>query len=109
MFDRTTHAYEANDLVSYNNNKFVGLVLQVQEDYLKVINEQGKTENVKVATINKKISKMGNNKALGRDSKGNSLAVNHMVRCINGECKGMTGPIRHIYKNYLFLWNKEFV
>lgn len=52
---------------------------------------------------------MGNNKALGRDSKGNSLAVNHMVRCINGECKGMTGPIRHIYKNYLFLWNKEFV
>lgn len=39
MFDRTTHAYEANDLISYNNNKFVGLVLQVQEDYLKVINE----------------------------------------------------------------------
>lgn len=84
MFDRTTHSYEANDLVSYNNNKFVGLVLQVQEDYLKVINEQGKTENVKVANINKKISKMGSNKALGRDSKGNSLAVNHMVRCSNG-------------------------
>ena len=59
----------------------------MQEDYLKVINEQGKTENVKVANINKKISKMGANKALSRDSKGNSLAVNHMVKCTNGEFK----------------------
>ena len=31
--------YSANDLVSYNNNKHVGVVLQVQEDYLKVIND----------------------------------------------------------------------
>lgn len=32
--------YSANDLIMYNN-KNVGVVLQVHEDYLKVINDNG--------------------------------------------------------------------
>ena len=31
--------YEANDLINYNGMKNLGLVLQVHEDTLKVINE----------------------------------------------------------------------
>lgn len=38
------HGFTAGDLVNYNGNKNAGLVLQVNEDYLKVINEQGKIE-----------------------------------------------------------------
>lgn len=37
------------------NNKNVGVVLQVQEDYLKVINDEGEIANVKIGDINKKI------------------------------------------------------
>jgi hypothetical protein len=33
------HGFSAMDLVNYNGNKNAGLVLQVNEDYLKVINE----------------------------------------------------------------------
>jgi len=33
------HGFKAGDLVNYNGNKNAGLVLQVQEDYLKMINE----------------------------------------------------------------------
>ena len=33
------HGYKAGDLVNYNGNKNAGLVLQVHEDYLKMINE----------------------------------------------------------------------
>ena len=36
------HGYKAGDLVLYNGNKNAGLVLQVHEDYLKMINEQSK-------------------------------------------------------------------
>jgi len=48
------HGFSAMDLVNYNGNKNAGLVLQVNEDYLKVINEQGKIENVKIADLGKK-------------------------------------------------------
>jgi transcription elongation factor len=47
--------YQANDLINYNNNKNCGLVLQVHEDYLKIINEQNNVVNVKIADIGKKI------------------------------------------------------
>jgi len=33
------HGYKAGDLVLYNGSKNAGLVLQVHEDYLKMINE----------------------------------------------------------------------
>ena len=32
-----------------------------------------------------------------------------MVKITAGQFKGYIGPIRHCYKNYLFLWNKDFV
>ena len=38
----TRHGYKAGDLILYNGNKNAGLVLQVHEDYLKMINEQSK-------------------------------------------------------------------
>ena len=47
--------YQANDLINYNNNKNCGLVLQVHEDYLKIINEQNNGVTVKIADIGKKI------------------------------------------------------
>lgn len=44
-----------------------------------------------------------------RDSFGNNLAIDQVVKVINGPHKGTIGPIRHFDRNYLFLWNKEFV
>ena len=45
--------YAALDLVNYHGSKHGGLVLQVHEDYLKVLNEQSKIDNVKVSDIDK--------------------------------------------------------
>jgi len=49
--------YQASDLVSYNNNKNIGYVLQVQEDFLKVISDRGELLNLKLNEVNKKITK----------------------------------------------------
>lgn len=44
-----------------------------------------------------------------RDTKGNNLAIDQVVKVQSGPHKGTIGPIRHYDRNYLFLWNKEFV
>ena len=49
----TRKIYKSGDLINYNGGKNSGLVLQVHEDYLKIINEQNKLANVKVAEIGK--------------------------------------------------------
>ena len=104
------HGIKAGDLINYNGNKNAGYVLQVQEDYLKVISEQNKIEMVKFKDFCKKIDPPRRGGTLsGRDCQGNSLSLDSMVKVKEGNYKGMSGPIRHGYRHYLFLYNKDFV
>lgn len=68
--------YMANDLVNFNQGKRIGLVLQVHEDYLKIIDQQGKLVNVKTSDIGKKIPAMKPGSSINaRDKNGHPLAV----------------------------------
>jgi len=108
-YSSVKHNLNAMDLVQYNGNKNAGLVLQVNEDFIKLINEQGKIENVKIADLGKKLPAPSRGGTLGgRDSQGNALGLDQMVKVVNGSHKGKIGPIRHGFKNYLFLWHKDF-
>ena len=70
------HGYKAGDLVLYNGSKNSGLVLQVHEDYLKMINEQSKIVSVKVCDLGKKVPLPPRNGTLnGRDKNNNTLAM----------------------------------
>lgn len=70
------HGITAMDLVHYNGNKNAGLVLQVNEDQIKLINEQGKIENVKIADLGKTLPAPSRGGTFGgRDSQGNALQV----------------------------------
>lgn len=70
------HGYKAGDLVLYNGNKNAGLVLQVHEDYLKMINEQGKIVSPKIVDLGKKVPLPPRNGTLnGRDRENNTLAM----------------------------------
>ena len=104
------HGYKAGDLVLYNGNKNAGLVLQVHEDYLKMINEQSKIVNVKIVDLGKKVPLPPRNGTLnGRDKNNNTLAMDQVVKVTEGKNRGLNGTIKHGYKHYIFLWNKEFV
>lgn len=48
------HGFRAGDLVNYNGNKNAGYVLQVQEDFLKMINEQNKIVSIKFKDLGQK-------------------------------------------------------
>lgn len=66
----------ANDLVNFNGEKGRGLVLQVHEDYLKIIDQQGKLVNIKTSDIGKKIPQMKPGSSINaRDKKGHNLAI----------------------------------
>ena len=65
---------------------------------------------VKFKDVGKKIDPPRRGGTLsGRDCQGNSLVLDSMVKVKNGPNKGMSGPIRHGYRHYLFLYNKDFV
>jgi len=104
------HGFQAGDLVQYNGNKNAGLVLQVQEDYLKMINEQGKTVNIKICDLGKKIPPPSKSGTLSAHDKHNfTLSFDAVVKVEEGPNRGIIGSIRHCFKQYLFLHNKEFV
>ena len=106
----TRHGYKAGDLVLYNGNKNAGLVLQVHEDYLKMINEQSKIVNTKIVDLGKKVPLPPRNGTMsGRDKNNNTLAMDQVVKVVEGSQRGLNGTIRHGYKHYIFLWNKDFV
>ncbi len=68
--------YLANDLVNFNGEKGRGLVLQVHEDYLRIIDQQGKLVNIKTSEIGKKIPAMKPGQSINsRDKNGQNLAV----------------------------------
>lgn len=107
---RGANSYSAFDLIHYNGTKNAGLILQVHEDYVKVINDQGKIDHVKVVDAGKKQPAPRRGGTLsGRDAKGNALIHDSMVKCISGPYKDLIAPIRHSFKNHLFLWHKNFV
>jgi len=93
-------------MIAYNNSKNVGVVLQVQEDYVKIIDEQGQIRNLKISEISKKFEK--DKKISGYDMSGNTLTSDNVVNVVEGRYKGKKAVIKHIHKNILFLWSKEF-
>lgn len=78
----------------------------MQDDYLKVINDEGAIENVKIGDINKKVESSSKTSAV--DSQRNTIYSENVVKIINGKYKSRKGTIKHIYKNTLFMWDKEF-
>jgi len=100
----------ANDLVNFNGEKGRGIVLQVHEDYLKIIDQQGKLVNIKTSDIGKRIPQMKPGSSINaRDKSGHNLAIDQMVKILDGPNKGINAPIRHYDRNYIFLWHKQFV
>jgi transcription elongation factor len=65
--------------------------------------------NVKASDIGKKLPAMKKAAVISaRDSMGNLLSIDQVVKVISGPLKGYIGSIRHYDRNYLFMYNKEF-
>ena len=106
--------YSAGDLVVFNGHSEVGLVLQVQHDCLKVLNENNTVRTVHLAHVQKRIAfetkgisgRIANNRRLvTTDKYSNVISMRTIVKPADHSCPfyNCLGEVRAIYKNQLFL------
>ena len=107
--------YCAGDLIAYDNNKFVGVVLSVDSmggigsDLIRLINEEGAVQNIRGNQVSKKFDQRDLRiKQQAVDAKRNTIYHNNVVKVISGVYQGRKGVIKYIHKNILFLWDKAF-
>ncbi|XP_038994464.1 putative transcription elongation factor SPT5 homolog 1 isoform X2 [Hibiscus syriacus] len=97
--------YELRDLVLLDNNSF-GVIIRVEREafqVLKGVPERPEVSLVKLREIKCKLEK----KFDVQDKYRNTVSVKDVVRVLEGSCKGKQGPVEHIYKGILFVYDRH--
>ncbi|KAG4392939.1 hypothetical protein GLYMA_04G240900v4 [Glycine max] len=97
--------YELRDLVLLDNNSF-GVIIRVESEafqVLKGIPDRPEVVLVKLREIKCKIDK----KISVQDRFKNTVSSKDVVRIIDGPCKGKQGPVEHIYRGILFIFDRH--
>ncbi|XP_039062437.1 putative transcription elongation factor SPT5 homolog 1 isoform X2 [Hibiscus syriacus] len=97
--------YELHDLVLLDNNSF-GVIIRVESEafqVLKGVPERPEVSLVKLREIKCKLEKKFN----VQDKYRNTVSVKDVVRILEGPCKGKQGPVEHIYKGVLFVYDRH--
>lgn len=95
--------FSFGDLVEIDTNQ-VGVIVRLEKDYLHVLNQYGKEQKFKHAAISRR-KQMGRAMALDKDR--NALQIKEKVKVIDGAHKGREATIKHIFRQYLFLYQKK--
>ena len=105
---KTGENFKVGELIIFNGNKTFGYILAVQDDFVKILNDQGVISRVRLTEIDKKIP--FDRKAYTRDQMGNGLGIDDVVKCVDQSTfKGRKGIIKNICKSCVFLWDpKDF-
>ncbi|CAA0831668.1 Putative transcription elongation factor SPT5 homolog 1 [Striga hermonthica] len=97
--------YELHDLVLLDDNSF-GVIIRVESEafqVLKGVAERPDVALVRLREIRYKIDK----KLFAKDRHNNTLSVKDVVKILEGPCKGKQGPVEHIYKGILFVYDRH--
>jgi transcription elongation factor len=107
--------YSAGDLITYDNNKYVGVVLSVDSmggpgsDLIRLISEDGSVQNIRGNQVSKRFDQRElKTKQQSVDAKRNTIYNNNVVKIINGVYQGRKGVIKYLHKDVVFLWDKAF-
>ncbi|RDX73296.1 putative transcription elongation factor SPT5-like 1, partial [Mucuna pruriens] len=97
--------YELRDLVLLDNMSF-GVIIRVESEafqVLKGIPDRHEVVLVKLREIKCKIEK----KISVQDRFKNTVSSKDVVRIVDGPCKGKQGPVEHIYRGILFIFDRH--
>ncbi|XP_022851445.1 putative transcription elongation factor SPT5 homolog 1 [Olea europaea var. sylvestris] len=97
--------YELHDLVLMDDNSF-GVIIRVESEafqVLKGVPERPDVALVRLREIKYKIDK----KLFAKDRYKNTLSVKDVVKILDGPCRGKQGPVEHIYKGILFIYDRH--
>lgn len=98
--------YELHDLVQLDDMSF-GVIIRVESEAFQVL--KGVPEKLEVALVRlREIKFKLDRKNTGtQDRNGNRIAVKDVVKIVEGPCKGKQGPVEHIYKGILFVYDRH--
>lgn len=97
--------FELHDLVQLDNSNF-GVIIRVDSEafqVLKGVADRAEVELVRLRDIKYKIDK----KISAQDRFKNTVSVKDVVKVIEGPCKGRQGPVEHIYRGILFIYDRH--
>ncbi|KAL9245104.1 hypothetical protein vseg_018792 [Gypsophila vaccaria] len=97
--------YELHDLVLLDNMSF-GVIIRVESEafqVLKGVPDRPEVVLVRLREIKSKIEK----KLVAQDRSKNPVAVKDVVRVLDGPCKGKQGPVEHIFRGVLFIFDRH--
>ncbi|KAI9097600.1 hypothetical protein K1719_025371 [Acacia pycnantha] len=97
--------YELHDLVLLDNLSF-GVIIRVESEafqVLKGVPDRPEVALVKLREIKCKIDK----KISVQDRFKNTVSTKDVVRIVEGPCKGKQGPVEHIYRGVLFIYDRH--
>ncbi|XP_071923789.1 putative transcription elongation factor SPT5 homolog 1 isoform X1 [Coffea arabica] len=98
--------YELHDLVQLDDMSF-GVIIRVESEafqVLKGVPEKPEVALVRLREIKFKLDRKNNGT---QDRNGNRLSVKDVVKILEGPCKGKQGPVEHIYKGILFVYDRH--
>ncbi|KAM7518732.1 hypothetical protein LguiB_017694 [Lonicera macranthoides] len=97
--------YELHDLVLLDNMSF-GVIIRVESEafqVLKGVPDRPEVALVRLREIKYKIDK----KSFAQDRSKNTISVKDVVKILDGPCKGKQGPVEHIYRGILFIYDRH--
>ncbi|WJX34072.1 hypothetical protein P8452_22220 [Trifolium repens] len=97
--------YELRDLVLLDNLSF-GVIIRVESEafqVLKGVPDRPEVVLVKLREIKCKIEK----KISVQDRFKNTISAKDVVKIIDGPCRGKQGPVEHIYRGILFIFDRH--
>ncbi|KAL1533523.1 putative transcription elongation factor SPT5 1 [Salvia divinorum] len=97
--------YELHDLVLLDDNSF-GVIIRVESEAFQVL--KGVPERPDVALVRlREIKYKVDKKIFAKDRFKNTLSAKDVVKILDGPCRGKQGPVEHIYKGVLFIYDRH--
>nr|GEV02403.1 putative transcription elongation factor SPT5 homolog 1 [Tanacetum cinerariifolium] len=97
--------FELHDLVQLDNSNF-GVIIRVDSEafqVLKGVADRAEVQLVRLRDIKYKIDR----KISAQDRYKNTVSTKDVVKVIDGPCKGRQGPVEHIYRGILFIYDRH--
>ncbi|CAN6233267.1 unnamed protein product [Urochloa humidicola] len=99
--------YELHDLVLLNNLSF-GIIIRVETEAFQIlmgVPDKPELVLVKLREVKCKIYR----RTSAKDRSNNIVSTKDVVRVVEGACKGRQGPVEHIHRGILFIYDRHYL
>jgi transcription elongation factor SPT5 len=94
--------FQWGDLIQLDPHT-VGVIVRLEKELFHVLNMNGKVIQTKPQSIQKKREAKN---VMGVDSRGNTIQKRDIVNVVDGSSPDNQGEVRHIYRNFVFLYSR---